>query len=79
MTEVEIFAGICGFTTKVSCEDKGSYKALFNLDSECLNWQKFNELIGGQGYCFCWYKNLTPQSTWRAFYLNPILDKTDLL
>jgi hypothetical protein len=48
MTEVEIFAGICGFTTNVVSEDKGGYKAVFHLESECPNWRKFNEAMGGK-------------------------------
>ena len=48
MTEVEIFAGICGFTTVVCGEDKGGYKAVINLESECPNWKKFHEILGGK-------------------------------
>ena len=48
MTEVEIFAGICGFTTNVSSENKESYKAVVHLESECPNWREFNELTGAR-------------------------------
>ena len=48
MTEVEINAGICGFTTNVRSENKGSYKAVVHIESECPNWRKFNELMGGE-------------------------------
>jgi len=48
MTEVIIFAGICGFTTRVIGEDKGGYKAELNLESECPNWKKVNEVLGGK-------------------------------
>lgn len=46
MTEVEIFAGICGFTTNVRSENKRGHKAVVHLESECPNWRKFNELVG---------------------------------
>ena len=48
MTTVEINAGICGFTTKVYAEKTNGYNALFRLESQCPNWQKVNELTGGQ-------------------------------
>ncbi len=47
MTEVSIFAGICGFTTLVRCEDQGGYQAELNIESECPNWQRVNEVLGG--------------------------------
>jgi len=46
MTEVTIFAGICGFTTRVSGKEKGGYQAELNIDSECPNWKKVNEILG---------------------------------
>ena len=48
MTEVLIFAGVCGFTTRVIAKDKGSYKAELNIDSECPNWREVNEILGGK-------------------------------
>jgi len=48
MINVEISAGICGFTTRVQAEDKTGYKACFQLDSDCPNWKKVNELLGGK-------------------------------
>lgn len=48
MTKTKIFAGICGFTTMVQCEDKGGYKATINLESECPNWRRVNESLGGK-------------------------------
>jgi len=48
MVKVEIFAGICGFTTIVNAEDKGGYKASFKLESECPNWKEIDELLGGK-------------------------------
>lgn len=48
MVQVEIDAGICGFKTTIEAEDKGGYQASFQLDSECPNWEKVNELLGGK-------------------------------
>ncbi len=48
MTEVSIFAGICGFTTLVRSEDQGGFQAELNLESECPNWQRVNEVLGGE-------------------------------
>ncbi|MEX1299088.1 MAG: hypothetical protein AB1Z81_08790 [Desulfotignum sp.] len=48
MTTVEINAGICGFTTIVNAEKTTGYHAVFRLESQCPNWQKVNELLGGQ-------------------------------
>lgn len=48
MTKVEIFGGICGFTTQVHAERHQGYHASFQLDSQCPNWQKVNEILGGK-------------------------------
>ena len=48
MINVEISAGICGFVTMVYAEDKTGYKASFRLESECPNWQKVDEILGGK-------------------------------
>jgi len=48
MVNVEIFAGICGFSTNVYAEDKTGYKAVFRLESECPNWKKVDEILGGK-------------------------------
>ena len=48
MATVEIKSGICGFTTVVRAEDKGEYRAVFRLESECPNWEKVNEILGGK-------------------------------
>ena len=48
MVNVEINSGICGFVTVVHAEDKGGYKATFHLDSECANWKKVDEILGGK-------------------------------
>ncbi len=48
ITKVTINSGICGFTTKVLAEDKTGYRASFNLDTQCPNWKKVNEILGGK-------------------------------
>jgi hypothetical protein len=48
IVNVEISAGICGFVTQVCAEDKTGYKASFRLDSECPNWKKVDEILGGK-------------------------------
>ena len=48
MVTVEIKSGICGFTTTVRAEDKGEYKAVFHLESECPNWRKVDDSLGGE-------------------------------
>ena len=46
MTTVKIKAGICGFTTQVKAEGQPGYKAVFQMESQCPNWRKFNETLG---------------------------------
>jgi hypothetical protein len=48
MTKMKIFAGICGFTTVVQGEDKGGYKSMVHIESECPNWRRVNEVLGGK-------------------------------
>lgn len=48
MATVEIKSGICGFGTVVHAEDKSGYKAVFHLESECPNWKKVEEILGGK-------------------------------
>jgi len=48
MTKVKIFAGICGFTTVVQGEDKGGYKAVIHIESECPNWKRVNGVLGNR-------------------------------
>jgi len=48
VTELTVFAGICGFTTTVVVEDRGDYQAELNIESECPNWKKVNEILGGK-------------------------------
>ncbi|SDP13734.1 DUF6951 family protein [Desulforhopalus singaporensis] len=45
MTQVKIFAGICGFTTTVQSEDRGGYKAGLKITSQCPNWKKVDEIL----------------------------------
>jgi len=48
MVNVEITGGICGFVTMVHAEDKGGYTASFRLESDCPNWKKVDEILGGE-------------------------------
>ena len=48
MTTVNIFAGICGFSTEVTSTDKGNYKAELSIRSECPNWNKVNQIFAGK-------------------------------
>ncbi|MCG8634194.1 MAG: hypothetical protein MI863_10225 [Desulfobacterales bacterium] len=48
MTKVEINAGICGFTTLVTAESQAPYTAGFHLETNCPNWQKVEEKLGGE-------------------------------
>jgi len=45
MTKINIFAGICGFSTQVISTDKGGYKAQLNIISECSNWKKVGAMF----------------------------------
>ena len=45
MTKINIFAGICGFSTLVSSTDQGGYKAKLNIKSECPNWTKVHAIF----------------------------------
>lgn len=48
MVNVEITGGICGFVTMVHAEDTGGYTATFRLESDCPNWKKVDEILGGK-------------------------------
>lgn len=48
MVTVKIDSGICGFTTLVHAEDKTGYNASFHLESECPNWKKVDDILGGK-------------------------------
>lgn len=45
MTKINIFAGICGFSTQVISTDQGGYKAKLNIISECPNWKKMDAIF----------------------------------
>lgn len=45
MSKVNIFAGICGFSTQVISTDKGNYKAQLSIISECPNWKKVDAIF----------------------------------
>lgn len=45
MTKINIFAGICGFSTQVTSTDQGNYKAKLSIISECQNWTKVNAIF----------------------------------
>ena len=50
MVNVEIRSGICGFVTIVhaEAEEESIYTASFRLESDCPNWQKVDEILGGE-------------------------------
>jgi len=48
IVSVEIYSGICGFTTLVHAKDETGYKASFQLESECRNWKEVDEILGGK-------------------------------
>lgn len=48
MIKVDIFGGICGFTTRVHAKRHQGYTASFHLESQCPNWKKVNEILGGR-------------------------------
>ncbi|MFT5702023.1 MAG: hypothetical protein ACI8ZB_004928 [Desulforhopalus sp.] len=50
MTKLNVFAGICGFTTQVVSTDKGGYKAELSITSECQNWTKVNKIFEGKEF-----------------------------
>ncbi len=48
MTIVEINSGICGFITTVTAESPAAYTANFHLETDCPNWKKVGEILGGE-------------------------------
>ena len=48
MTIVDITGGICGFNTTVKTESTAPYTAVFHLESDCANWKKVEEILGGE-------------------------------
>lgn len=45
MTTLNVFAGICGFSTKITATDKGGYMAELSITSECPNWNKIDQIF----------------------------------
>lgn len=45
MTKVEVFSGICGFTTRIEVEDKQNYMASCKMEGECPNCSKVAEIL----------------------------------
>ncbi|MCP4116218.1 MAG: hypothetical protein GY737_12575 [Desulfobacteraceae bacterium] len=44
--DLEVFAGICGFTTTIHAEAGAGYKAVVSLSTECPNFKKVAEALG---------------------------------
>ena len=40
MTKVEVFSGICGFTTRIEVEETEKYVAILRMEGECPNCGK---------------------------------------
>ena len=45
MTEVEVFAGICGLKTIIRVEDQKKYKATCTIESNCPNHKKVAKIL----------------------------------
>ena len=45
MTKVEVFSGVCGFTTRIEVEDQKGYMALCKMEGECPNCSKVAEIL----------------------------------
>ena len=48
MAKVEVTGGICGFTTLITAASNTPYKASFKLESDCPNWRKVDDILGGE-------------------------------
>jgi len=48
MVKVNITAGICKLSTMVMAEKGNGYEASFQLETQCPNWKRVNEKLGGQ-------------------------------
>ena len=46
MTKVEIFSGICGFTTRIEVEEKEKYVATCKMEGQCPNCTKVAAILG---------------------------------
>ena len=44
--DLQVFAGICGFTTKIHAEPEAGYKAVLTLSTECPNYKKVAKVLG---------------------------------
>ncbi len=44
--EIEVFAGICGFTTIIHAKAQGGYKAILSLETDCPNYKKVAKVLG---------------------------------
>ncbi|MBN2419315.1 MAG: hypothetical protein JXL81_08020 [Deltaproteobacteria bacterium] len=45
MTKVEVFSGICGFTTRIEVEEKGKYVAMCKMEGPCPNCGKVAAIL----------------------------------
>ena len=45
MTKVEIFSGICGFTTSIEVEEKEKYVAVCKIEGQCPNCSKVAAIL----------------------------------
>ena len=45
MIKVEVFSGICGFTTRIEVEEKEKYVALCRMEGECPNCSKVAAIL----------------------------------
>jgi hypothetical protein len=45
MTKVEVFSGICGFTTCIEVEEQEKYVAVCKMEGQCPNCSKVAEIL----------------------------------
>lgn len=48
MTVLEVFSGVCGFKTVITCEPTERYKAVCTLETGCPNLKKVGEALGDE-------------------------------
>lgn len=48
MTVLEVFAGVCGFTTVIKADPKGSYSAVCTIETTCPNLKKVGAALGDE-------------------------------
>ncbi|SCY66849.1 DUF6951 family protein [Desulfoluna spongiiphila] len=48
MTEMEVFAGVCGFKTVIKADPTERYKAVCTLETACPNLKKVGEALGDE-------------------------------